>query len=148
LAGFGSGGALCICEAAVNPTVAGVAAMATPADFEDWARNPRRLLLHARDVGVVKEPDFPADFDAWAQQLGELSSASWAPDVAPRPLLLMHGENDDLVPSMDARILADAHGDAELHIISGAGHELRHDPRAIAVLLGWLARQQNAVLQA
>jgi hypothetical protein len=41
-------------------------------------------------------------------------------------------------------VLADAHGDAELRIISGAGHELRHDPRAVAVLLGWLARQQNA----
>lgn len=144
LAGFGSGGALCICEAAVNPGVAGVAAMATPADFEDWARNPRRLLLHAREVGVVKDPDFPPDFDAWAQQLSELSSASWAHDVAPRPLLLLHGENDDLVPSIDSRVLADAHGDAELRIISGAGHELRHDPRAVAVLLGWLARQQNA----
>ena len=27
-------------------------------------------------------------------------------------------------------------------LINGAGHELRHDPRAIAVFLGWLARQQ------
>jgi len=31
-----------------------------------------------------------------------------------------------------------------LRIIPGAGHELRHDPRAIAVLLGWLSRLQNA----
>ena len=28
-------------------------------------------------------------------------------------------------------------------MIAGAGHRLRHDPRAIAVLLGWLDRQRN-----
>ncbi len=146
LAGFGSGAALCICEAADNPTVAGVAALATPADFDDWARNPRRLLLHAREVGVVKDPAFPPSFDAWAHELRDISSVAAARRLAPRPLLLMHGENDDLVPSIDARILADAHGQAEMRIVAGAGHELRHDPRAVAVLLGWLARQQNAAV--
>ena len=34
-------------------------------------------------------------------------------------------------------------GSAELRIISGAGHRLRHDPRALAILLGWLERQKN-----
>jgi hypothetical protein len=33
-----------------------------------------------------------------------------------------------------------------MHIISGAGHELRHDPRAVAILGGWVGRQQNAVM--
>ena len=28
-------------------------------------------------------------------------------------------------------------------LINGAGHRLRHDPRAIAVLLGWLDRQRT-----
>ncbi|MEA3018982.1 MAG: hypothetical protein QOI47_506, partial [Actinomycetota bacterium] len=32
----------------------------------------------------------------------------------------------------------------ELRIIQSAGHRLRHDPRAIAVLLGWLERQAAA----
>jgi putative redox protein len=29
----------------------------------------------------------------------------------------------------------------ELRLITGAGHGLRHDPRAVAVLIGWLDRQ-------
>jgi putative redox protein len=29
-----------------------------------------------------------------------------------------------------------------MRIIDGAGHRLRHDPRAVAVLLGWLDRQR------
>ena len=60
----------------------------------------------------------------------------------------MHGDSDDLVPSLDARVVADAHGIAELRIIGGGGHELRHDPRAVAVLLGWLSREHNATVRA
>ena len=56
--------------------------------------------------------------------------------------LVMHGEDDESVPVADSRVLADAHGAAELRVITGAGHRLRHDPRAVAVLLGWLDRQR------
>jgi putative redox protein len=63
----------------------------------------------------------------------------------PRPLLVVHGSDDEVVPSFDARVLADAHGSAELRLIHGAGHSLRHDPRTVAVLLGWLDRQRHAL---
>jgi len=63
---------------------------------------------------------------------------------APRPLLVMHGEDDESVPVADSRLLAETHGSAELRVIAGAGHRLRHDPRAIAVLMGWLDRQIQA----
>jgi len=146
LAGYGSGGALCICEGARNPAVRGVAAIGAPADFDDWARHPRRLVQHSRQVGVIKTPGFPHNFDAWSAEFRQLTAVAAAADLAPRPLLVMHGESDDLVPSLDARAVADAHGTAELRIIGGGGHELRHDPRAVAVLLGWLSRQHNAAV--
>ena len=56
---------------------------------------------------------------------------------------MLHGSDDEVVPVFDARVLADAHGDADLRIIDGGGHQLRHDPRAVAVLLGWLDRQRT-----
>lgn len=141
LVGTGSGGALCLVEAARNARVRGVAALAAPADFDDWAKAPRRLLEHARQVGVVRHENFPVLFDRWAAELREHTAVAAAAQVAPRPLLVLHGDADDLVPAWDARVIADAHGSAELRIISGGGHELRHDPRAVAVVLGWLNRQ-------
>jgi uncharacterized protein len=60
--------------------------------------------------------------------------------VADRPMLVMHGALDDVVPVFDSRVIADAHGAADLRIIEGAGHRLRFDPRAVAVFLGWLER--------
>ena len=60
-----------------------------------------------------------------------------------RPLLVLHGVDDAEVPVDDARALADAVG-AQLPSSGwcrAPGHRLRHDPRAIATLLGWLDRQ-------
>lgn len=143
LVGFGTGGALAVTAAARLPWVRGVAAVAAPADFNDWADHPRRLIEHARQLGIIRRLDFPRVVDQWAAPLRQLAAADTAPGMAPRPLLVLHGSNDDLVPVFDARVLADAHGDAELRIIDGGGHQLRHDPRAVAVLLGWLDRQRN-----
>lgn len=138
--GFGTGGALAICAAAADPTIAGVAALGAPADFADWADDPHQLHRHAISIGAITDKDFPTDFDAWAAEISAVDATASAPDLAPRPLLVVHGSNDPIVPSFDARIIADAHGDAELRIIGGAEHRLRYDPRAISILLGWLAR--------
>lgn len=146
LAGYGSGGSLAICEGARNPRVRGVAAMGAQADYDDWAKNPRRLLIHARQVQVIKDPKFPVSFDAWANEIKEVRPLEAAEQLAPRRLLVIHGARDDLTPPEDGRNLAAAHGSAEFRLVSGAGHELRHDPRAVAVFLGWLSRQRVVAL--
>lgn len=143
LAGFGTGGALSICAGAELADVRGVAALGAPADFDDWAGHPRRLLQHSRDLGVIRDRAFPPNHDAWSRELREIRTVACAGRLAPRSLLVMHGADDDQVPVFDARVLADAHGDAELRIIDGAGHQLRYDPRAVAILLGWLDRQRH-----
>ncbi len=145
LAGFGTGGSLVVCAAAADPHIQGVAALGAPGDFDDWASHPRRLLDHGREVGVITDPAFPASLDAWSRELRAIRAVACVDAYAPRPLLVVHGSEDDVVPSFDARVLADAHGSAELRFIHGAGHSLRHDPRTVAVLLGWLDRQRHAL---
>lgn len=142
LAGFGTGGGLCIAAAAQRPVVA-VAALAAPADHTDWASHPRRLLQHAREIGAITDPSFPPALDQWTRDLSEIRPVDAAAAMAPRGLLLIHGSDDESVPSFDARVLGDAHGQAELRIISGAAHDLRNDPRAVAILLGWLDRERH-----
>lgn len=141
LAGFGTGGSLAICAAAADEEIRGVAAFSAPADFSDWAADPTHLSTHAKQIGAISDDEFPTDLEAWAKEFEEVSATDAAPLVHPRSLLVVHGADDGLVPVFDGRILADAHGEAELRVISGAGHRLRYDPRAIAILLGWLTRQ-------
>lgn len=143
LVGFGTGGAIAVCAAARRVDVRGVAACGSPADFDEWAAHPRRVLEHARELGLVREAGFPQAFDSWARAFREVRAVRCAREIRDRAMLVLHGADDDLVPSLDARLLAEEHGSAELRIVEGAGHGLRHDPRGVAILLGWLARQHG-----
>ncbi len=145
LCGFGTGGAVSIVAAADEPRVAGVAVAGSPADFDDWAANPTRLLAHAKRVGAITDAEFPADAEDWKAELRAIRAVAAVEQLPPRPLLVLHGSEDELVPHFDARLLADAHGAADLRFIRGGGHQLRHDPRALAVLLGWMGRQHAAL---
>lgn len=143
LVGTNTGGSIATCVAADDPRVTGAALLSPRADFDDWAAQPRRFLEHARELGAVRTPRFPKNFDDWARELRRFRPVDAARRFAPRPLLVMHGSDDESVPTADARQIAEAHGSAELRLIEGAGHRLRHDPRAIAILLGWLDRQRS-----
>lgn len=143
LAGFGTGGALAICAGARDPRIRGVAALGAPADFDDWASHPRRLLEHSREVGLITDGNYPDSLETWAKDYRTIRAIACVQEYGPRPLLVAHGSEDEVVPSFDARVLVDAHGSAELRLVNGAGHRLRHDPRAVAVLLGWLDRQRH-----
>ena len=143
LAGFSTGGTLALCAAGEDERVRGVAAFAAPAEFSEWGDDPAGFLEHARAVGVVRTPGFPESFEDWSRELREIRPVGLISKVPPRPVLLVHGTEDDTVPVMDARALADAaDGQVDLRVITGAGHRLRHDPRAVAVLLGWLESQR------
>jgi alpha/beta superfamily hydrolase len=142
LAGSSTGGALVLCAAAADDRVRGVATLAAPAAFDDWAADPAGFLEACREIGVVRDANFPSDFEAWARELRAVRPVDVMGDLFERSVLVMHGADDDVVPIADARALVDAsHGAAELRIINGAGHRLRHDPRAVALLTGWMERQ-------
>lgn len=142
LVGFGSGGALALCLAASDQRVHGVACLGAPATFADWAQDVEGMLEFSRRVGVVRTPDYPPDIGVWAEGFTALRPDEASAALPPRPVLVVHGAEDDEVPLADARVLTEAVGSsAELRVIGGAGHRLRADPRAIALLVGWLERQ-------
>jgi alpha/beta superfamily hydrolase len=140
-AGFGHGGTFAVVEAAHDDLVRGVASFAAATNLHTWARDPGKLLAHVRSMGMIRSDDHPTDPAVWVRDIERLDAAAAAQQLGPRPLLVVHGNEDIEVPIEAARALADAARASELRIVNGAGHRLRHDPRAIATLLGWLARQ-------
>ncbi|HTZ08969.1 MAG TPA: alpha/beta fold hydrolase [Acidimicrobiales bacterium] len=140
--GFGTGGALALCVAAEDERVRGVACLGAPATFSAWSHDVRGMIDYARRVGVIRSPAFPSDRRAWGAAFTSLRPDEAAARVPPRPFLVVHGAEDQEVPLAGSRVLAEAAGTgAELHVLAGAGHRLRADPRAVAILTGWLERQ-------
>ena len=142
IAGFRLGGTLAVVSAADDDRVRGVASFAAPASLREWVRDPAWFLEYARRTGVLRTPGFPPDPVAWTRAIANLDPLESAARMAPRPWMIDHGSDDDVVPVESAHLLASAGGEGcELRIVQHGAHRLRHDPRAIALLLGWLARQ-------
>ncbi|WP_419917582.1 alpha/beta hydrolase [Candidatus Poriferisocius sp.] len=141
LAGFGIGGALAAHVAQDDPRVRGVATMGAPVDFTHWGLDASGVVSYARSLGIISTPGFPDSVESWAEAALSVRVDRCAAGISPRPMLVLHGSDDREVSPLDARVIADAHGEATLRIISGAGHSLHSDPRCIAILLGWLDSQ-------
>jgi uncharacterized protein len=141
MVGTGAGGTLALCTAARDKRVRGVATLGAQATLRGWETS--RFIDHCRRMGVLRTPGAPVDAAAWAREIADVDAVNAARRLAPRPLLVLHGSDDDVAPLDDAQILASAHGSAELRVVLTAGRRIRHDPRAIASLFGWLDRQMH-----
>ena len=142
LVGFGTGGALALCVAAADARVRGVACFGSPSTFADWANDVPGMVDYARRVGAIRSAGFPSDQRQWAEAFTTLRPDVAAGTLSARRVLVVHGAEDEEVPVADGRRLAELVGPrAELRILAGAGHRLRADPRAVALLAGWIERQ-------
>lgn len=141
LAGFRLGGTLAVMAAAEDDEVRGLMTSAAPASLRTWVRDPAWFLDYCHRVGVLRTEGFPPDPGAWVRAIADLDPLSAAARIGERPWLILHGSDDDVVPVADAHAFAEAAPSAELRVIPHAVHRLRHDPRAVAALIGWLARQ-------
>jgi putative redox protein len=141
LVGFGFGGVLALHLAARDERVAAVACLGTPASLAALSGDPATLAERCARAGVITTPGFPASLEAWAKELTVLNPGEDAAQLKGRPLLVIDGSDDPDVPVAEARYLAEAAtGPSELHVVYGAGHWLRADPRVVAILVGWLER--------
>lgn len=141
LMGFSGGAAACITRAAADDRVAGVVSCASPADFEDLIAGDRlaQYLTRWREIGIVRDPAFPPDMAAWAAGFRQVTPVEHVSGIAPRPILLLHGDADDVVPVSHAYRLFQAAGEPRtLSILPDGQHRLRVNEQAMAIALDWL----------
>ncbi len=141
LFGFSGGAAVSCKTAALDERVGAVVLAACPAEFgylfpaEDLAE----IIRKAREIGVIRDPDFPPDPGQWLAALYGVEPRRYISAISPRPVLILHGTGDDLVPVRDARILYGLAGEnSVLSLVEGAGHRLRNVPEAVESAMRWL----------
>src|SRR5205823_11825127 len=82
LAGSSTGGSLAVMLAADDERVRGVATLAAPASFSEWALHPDRLLADSRTLGLIRRASFPPDPVAWGRRFAEVSPLEAAARMA------------------------------------------------------------------
>jgi len=141
LLGFSGGAAVSVYATAHDSRVSSLAACACPADFGSLADKEKALfnVQHFRDIGVIRDDGFPASMETWLNNFETISPIDWIDKVSPRPLLLVHGDADEVVPLEHAyRLYQKAREPKELFVIPGAKHRLRLEEKAMAAVLDWL----------
>jgi uncharacterized protein len=129
--GSSMGGFLAIHAAAAAPRVAGVIAIC-PASADGLARGLRQGRFEMR----VEDPDA---LGAWLDE-ADLSTA--VERLRGQPLILLHAEGDEQVPSDISQDLYElAPEPRKLVLVPGGDHRsVQHDPELQAVALRWLER--------
>ena len=138
-----AGGATAIVAAAESGRFEAVATLAAVASLRETGllSSTDALLQRFRNAGIIRDPAFPSDRDAWLEEFDQTSALDHIGRISPKPVLLVHGTADDVVPYHHAELLFEgAKAPKELVRIEGGGHQLRRDPRAIDAVLEWLGR--------
>ena len=141
LLGFSGGAAVSVYTAAHDPRVSALAACACPADFSFLGSKEQSVssIQHFREIGVIRDEDFPPSVEEWLRRFEIISPTQWVDKISPRPLLLVHGDADEVVPLEHAhKLYQKAKEPKELAIIPGAKHKLRLEEAAMATVLDWL----------
>jgi len=144
LLGYSGGAAVSIYEAAQDKRVSGVAACACPAEFSfiDEVDQPQSVVAHFRSLGTIRDKDFPRSAGEWLNGFQVVRPIEYVANIAPRPLLLVHGNEDETVDLSHAhKLYRRALEPKQLTVLDGGGHRLRQDGRVVAAVIHWLKSQ-------
>ncbi len=144
LLGFSGGAAVSIYVAAQDGRVSGVAACACPAEFIflNEVDEKRSAVGHYRNIGAIRDAGFPQSDEDWFGGFSVIRPIEYVAGIAPRPLLLVHGNEDETVDVSHACRLCDRAGEPkQMVIVDGAGHRLRQNDEAMAAVIEWLKSQ-------
>lgn len=141
LLGFSGGAATSVKVAATDHRVAAVGLMACPAELSFLFKQEElaEMIAKARQIGSIRDADFPADPKSWLAGLYSVRAEDYVGQIAPRPLLIVHGMADEVVPVEHAKLLYERAGEPkELVLLAGVLHRLRQEPVALTAAVGWL----------
>jgi alpha/beta superfamily hydrolase len=143
LMGFSGGAMASVYHAAHDKRITSVVACACPARFFDISEFSKleEFLTHCRQVGIIRDSSFPSSLEEWARGFDMVTPTKWIDKISPRPLLIVHGDNDITVPVSHAlELYQKAREPKEISIIKGAEHRLRLSQPAMDTVLVWLKK--------
>jgi putative redox protein len=146
LMGFSGGAAIATYVSARNDRVASVVLCACPSEFgfAYKAETADSWVEHFREIGVIRDEDFPPSVSEWLKGFEIIRPINWIKKISPRPLLIVHGDQDSVVEPTHAWTLFEEAGQPkEIAIVRGGDHKLRLNREAIGIVLKWLKRQSN-----
>jgi alpha/beta superfamily hydrolase len=144
LMGFSAGASVAIYVAARDRRISSVVSCACPtiSRIGTDRQVAERMIAEFRSVGIIKDDDFPPSLDDWMAGFNHVYSLEWVSQLAPRPILIIHSTDDDVVPVESSQNLFNTAAEPkDIVIVKGAGHQLRLSTQAMDAAMDWLKAQ-------
>jgi fermentation-respiration switch protein FrsA (DUF1100 family) len=139
--GFSGGAAVSVYVAAQDLRVTSVITCACPAEFR-FLEKTGNLIEHFRRIKLIRDNDFPPSAEEWRENFKQVTPLLWIDQISPRPLLIIHGDQDEVVEVSHAWTLYHrAREPKEIVIVEGGEHKLRLNENAMKIALEWLLRK-------
>jgi fermentation-respiration switch protein FrsA (DUF1100 family) len=139
--GFSAGAAVSVYVASNDFRFKSIVVCSCPTHFHfaDDSQDVDSAIVQFRNAGIIKDSGFPPSITDWIAGFNEVKPIRWIKKISPRPLLIIHGTQDDVVYPSSAQELYERAGDPkQIVMIEGAGHRLRLEKRAMDCALNWL----------
>ncbi len=161
LVGFSGGAMVSIYNSACNSRACAIAACACPSGTESWpdyvfdAMTEMAASSGSLKGACLKSPAFHTvvksrisqtsskDFASrWRAAFIEMDPLHWVGSMSGIPLLVVHGERDNLVSTESAKRLCQSAGDnCKFALIDDGEHRLRTNDDAMELVINWLEKR-------
>jgi len=144
--GFSAGAAIAVYTAAHDNKIHSLILCGCPADFDSIISDTgiEQFLQHTREVGIIKTSGFPPDQSKWEEGFKIIRPEKWISQIKSIPKLILHGDNDDVVPVDHAyRLFNKAQEPKDLLIVKKGGHRLRLNEEAMRAALEWIKKTKS-----
>lgn len=139
--GASAGGAVAIEMARRGAAVKAVVLLAAPAVWVTVGKDARAAAARIEEMtGMPLGPDVEANPTEWHAEFGRMPIERTIAQVR-TPILVVHSDDDDIVPVTHADRIEAAAPNAQKRILAGQGHQLRRSAEAENIVLSWLDRQ-------
>lgn len=139
VAAFSMGAIAAASVAATDERVSGFACCSCPYDAERFALMLREGVRLAGSAGIIRLGG------NWLEELErdlrELNPKLFIHRVSPKPLLIVHGEEDEIFPVEEAyKLFEAARPPKDILVVKGVGHHVRGSRETIEGILSWVGR--------
>ncbi|MEM1658972.1 MAG: alpha/beta hydrolase [Candidatus Jordarchaeales archaeon] len=136
---FSMGAIAAASVAATDGRVSGFACCSCPYDTERFAQMLREGVRLAGSAGIIRLGD--KWLENLERDLRELNPKLFIHKVSPKPLLVVHGEEDEIFPVEEAyKLFEAARPPKDMLIVKGVGHHVRGNREAVKGILSWVER--------
>lgn len=134
LLGFSAGATISVYFTAQTPEIKALICCATPSDLSLNSPLLKRLVVgikFAHNSKILRAEEPKKIYDEFIL----INPLDWVEKIYPRPILITHGKDDQLINVENAyKLYNKAKEPKKLIIIDGAGHELRQDQRVMTII--------------